>query len=422
MMISKEEWKEICLSLLDHHSLFYKIGEMGVPILTDSVPTACVTFDKSGKYINFLFNPNFWEKSSLYEKVFVVCHEALHIILNHGSRFKDSKNPQISNVAMDVVVNHILVNRFGFDRNSIKMADELCWIDTVFADELANGKIISDDETAEYYLNIINKNKNQDSLHSLRIVDTHGDDNSDSKFVFDKINEELTQEEKNSIKSVYDKHSEKKLAGKNSESHIHFASQEQIKPKKRWETVVNKWAKKTLKNTDHDLEQWAKKHRRHVCLGTDLFLPSDTEVEDLYLEKNKIEVFFYLDTSGSCWHLKDRFFSVAESLPTKYFSVKLFCFDTVVSTTDIETRKMRGGGGTSFRIIEEHIQKTTKENNTNYPDSVWVLTDLYGDKVVPKFPERWHWFVDLHTEQTMNSIRNEYVPQECKLFLLRDFI
>ena len=45
-------------------------------------------------------------------KLFVICHEMLHIILNHGKRSKNtlSENKIAANMALDIVVNHSLIN------------------------------------------------------------------------------------------------------------------------------------------------------------------------------------------------------------------------------------------------------------------------------------------------------------------------
>jgi predicted metal-dependent peptidase len=420
-MISKSEWQEICMALLDHHSLFYKIGEMGRPILTDSIPTACVTFDKSGKYINFLFNPDFWASCDFYKKIFVVAHEALHIILNHGKRFKDSQNPQTSNVAIDIVVNHSLTNRFGFVRERIDGHEELCWVDTIFKDKKINGQEISQDESAEYYLNMINRNQKKTNIQFVKLIDNHNfEDTSDE--VFDNLNRELSDDEKKSLKNFCEKHSNDKEAGTSSGSGIHFATKDKVQVKKPWESVIQKWAKRRLVNMDADVEQWAKKHRRFTGLEADLFLPSDSEIEDLTFDKRKIVVHFYLDTSGSCWHLKDRFFSAAESLPKKYFDIRLFCFDTVVFETSLETRKLQGGGGTRFDIIEDNIQKVIREENTNYPDATFVITDLYGNKVNPQKPETWFWFVDGGLDSTIKKLASEYIHKDSKVYKLNDFV
>ena len=420
-MITKSEWQDICMALLDHHSLFYKIGEMGRPILTDTIPTACVTFDKSGKYINFLFNPDFWASCDFYKKLFVVAHKALHIILNHGKRFKDSQNPQISNVAIDIVVNHSLINRFGFVRENIEGHEELCWVDTIFKDKKTNGQEISQDESAEYYLNLINRNQKNTNIKLVKLIDEHNfEDTSDE--IFDILNQELSDEEKKSLKNFCEKHSKNKEAGVASGNGLHFAVKDKVIVKKPWESVIQKWAKRRLMNIDNDVEQWAKRHRRFTGLDSNLFLPSDCEIEDLTFDKRKIVVHFYLDTSGSCWNLKDRFFSAAESLPKKYFDIRLFCFDTSVVETSLETRKMHGGGGTRFDIIENNIQKIIKEENITYPDAVFVITDLYGNKVNPQHPENWFWFVDGVTDSIIKKLQTEYLHSASKVYKLNDFV
>ena len=92
---------------------------MGKPVFTDRIQTAAVQFDKEGNYLMFLLNEKFWNECDEYKKIFVICHEALHIILNHGKRFQEKENPKIFNIAVDIVVNHSLVKDFGFIREEI---------------------------------------------------------------------------------------------------------------------------------------------------------------------------------------------------------------------------------------------------------------------------------------------------------------
>jgi len=408
--ITNQEWSDLCSALLDHHSLFYKIGEMGRPCLTDSIPTACVTFDKNGNFINFLFNPEFWSKSSFYEKTFVLCHECLHLILRHGHRFKDSKENITANYAMDIVVNHSLVNRFGFIRENISGWEDLCWVDTIFKNKKINNLDIPQDETAEYYLNLIKRVFSNDKSFVQKLVDTHEFGDGDDKELFNKLNNELSPDEKESIRKFYDKHSQK--AGCQSGNILHFASNSKVTVKKRWESVVKKWSQNRIVSIGKDNDQWARKHRRFMFLDSGFFLPSEFEVEDFDLEKGKLKVLFFLDASGSCWHLKDRFFAAAESLPKKYFEVELFSFDTQVFSTDFKQRRIKGGGGTSFSIIENYIQSNCKDK---YPDGVWIMTDGYGDSVRPAHPEKWFWFL------AQNST-SQYIPQNSSKFDLEEFI
>ena len=51
---------------------------------------------------------------------------------------------------MDVVVNHLLVDQFGFDRQQVDPKNQLCWLDTVFGK-----KYVAPDETFEYYFNLL---------------------------------------------------------------------------------------------------------------------------------------------------------------------------------------------------------------------------------------------------------------------------
>ena len=83
---SNKEYFDLCRSMEQYHSVFETMWSMGKPSFTSDIPTAAVAFDKDGKYIDFLFNPEFWGELSEYEKIFIICHECLHVILSHGLR------------------------------------------------------------------------------------------------------------------------------------------------------------------------------------------------------------------------------------------------------------------------------------------------------------------------------------------------
>ena len=134
MMDIRKEYFDLARRLDIHHAFFYKLWELGTPRLTFAISTAAVGFDRKGHQIAYLFNPLFWKDCDTYKKVFVICHEFLHILLNHGIRSKDCDVPQLANIALDVVVNHMLVDKFGFDRTKIKGWEDLCWLDTTFKD------------------------------------------------------------------------------------------------------------------------------------------------------------------------------------------------------------------------------------------------------------------------------------------------
>ena len=161
------EFNSISLELEKYHGVFSQLWDMGYPRLTWDISTAAVAFDRNGRNTEFLFNPVFWKKTDRYTKCFVICHEVLHVMLSHGLRTKDCPLPEVANKALDVVVNHMLISKFGFDRKSLdtgkypeghEKADEpieLCWIDTVYPG-LEN--IIEREKPFEYYYRMLEQN------------------------------------------------------------------------------------------------------------------------------------------------------------------------------------------------------------------------------------------------------------------------
>ena len=432
MKITNEEWMEISNQLEPYHAVFYRIWQMGKPIISDAISTAAVRFDEEGKFVEFIFNPELWKKSSLTKKLFIICHESLHIILNHGVRGKDSGvNGRAANVAMDVVINHLLTRNFDFKREEIDEDNEYCWVDTVFG---KNDVIPSDKESFEFYYNLFDKQYGDGDMgdgsgQSPQTVDNHESWNSkesstDWSKAIEKLNSELSDEEKESLKTTIKKHFQKSKS-ENPDNNLltpaghgtgnwTFISGKKAQKKRKWETVVKKWASKYIKEDSRDVEQWARLNRRMCMLPKTMMLPSEMEIDDRYEDNMRIDVFFFLDTSGSCWNLKDRFFHAAESLPENRFNVRLFCFDTSVVETNLEDRRVYGGGGTCFDIIERHIQKIIQSENIKYPHAVWLLTDGYGTHVNPQFPDRWHWFL------TEGAYTN-YIDQKSLRFNLADY-
>jgi hypothetical protein len=407
MKITEETWAEISRNLEDHHEVFYKIWQIGKPIFTEDIPTASITFNELGEFVVFGFNPVFWDKIDLYNKLFVICHECLHVILNHGIRTKDSIDRETVNALLDVVVNHLLIQNFGFEREKIYNWKELCWVDTVF-----KNKKVPDDQSFEYYFNLLEKvtiNLN------VSTVDDHSMMGKNFDKVIDKLNKELNESTKNTLKNIIDKHFEEvgQKAGQEHGELWHFVDVQQ-KKKQKWENIIKKWTKKTVIENNKDIEQWARTQRRLILFpNNNIFLPSEMEVDDFDYDKRKIQVFFFLDTSGSCWNLKDRFFNAANSLPENRFDIRLFCFDTKVKETSLVSKKVYGGGGTSFQILENWIQKEIKEKNVSYPDAIFVITDGFGDNINPQKPENWHWFLTYW--ETL------FIPKKCKTYNLNDF-
>jgi len=448
-----KEWKDFGNKLVLHHSLFYKFWQLGKPSFTESIDTAAVVFDKDGNCINFLFNEKFWNECDEYKKLFVICHECLHVVLNHGSRFKDCEQKQIANVAQDIVINHLLVESFGFIQNQIESWDQYCWVETVFKDKKHYGRPYPKDESSEFYYNNLikecekdNKNGNDKSKSSRssisqdglpQTVDDHSasrssisqdglpqtvDDHStwnkstqeDEEKILDKVTGGMSPEEMQSISDKLNNQVQKSLKAGSTPLLMPFLIKRpsRVLPKRKWETVIKKWESVIMKVDEHECEQWIRAPRRFGCINTDLFIPSDEYVEDITNKKDKINVFFFMDTSGSCFNLAERFFKAALTLNPKKFNVRLFCFDYYATETSLKSKTLYGGGGTSFKCIEDKIQEIVLKGE-KYPHAVFIITDGYGNTVRPQFPKRWHWFL---SEKYLNLI-----PAESHRYMLNDF-
>lgn len=409
--LTQQEWIEIGRELEDRHTLFDEVWQIGRPIFTDEIETAAVRFSDSGEFLDFMFNPIYWEGLTKYERLFVIAHECLHVILNHGFRTNDGTESPRINKALDIVVNHLLVNSFGFDRSRIRDEDILCWVDTIFKGK-PDLDTIPTNESYEYYYKLIPESL----VVEVYILDDHSKLRKNSQSIIDKINSRLSPEDKETIKNVIEKHyaSESKdaeVAGSGFGGWT-FAKVAYTPPKRKWETIIQKWSMKYLRQGLDEHEQWSRIARRFELLPNDILLPS--EMEDESIEHDRIPVFLFLDTSGSCWKYRDRFFRAGMSLPKDRFLLRLFCFDTQVHETTLESKKIYGGGGTAFHIIEAHIQKLVNKEKINYPEGVFLITDGIGNAVSPAHPERWHWFLAGRSTKT-------YVPVKSKTYRLDDF-
>lgn len=447
MKITNKEFYKISRVLESKNVLFSKFWELGEPIFSKMIETACVTFDKEGKQRGFYFNPDFWDKSSFYKRLFILSHEMLHCILNHGVRFKEEKYRQASNVAMDIVVNHLLTSKFGFSRKRVEGSEELCWVDTVFKDEK-----VSTQHSFEFYFNKIKEKMDRgDYKRKVKvrfgngdgkgeqgefefelpnILDDHnGLDEETSKKIIEELNKHLSDEEKNELKGMIEKHYQKDEEDKKKESTNQKAGtgtggwffidiKEKIVKKRKWETVIKKWALKHMKDDFKSVEQWARDHRRLMeikdSLGENVLLPNEQDIEDLYQDKKKINVIMALDSSGSCWDLKDRFFTAASTLPTDVFELHLLTFDTVCYETTLKSGKIYGGGGTAFQPVEDFVQKMIKDKKWNTHPTIFILTDGYGTEIKTKSPHMWYWFLT-------KGGSTEYIPKESKIYNLEDY-
>ena len=399
-------------SLVEHHAVFYQFWRLVKPQYSEEVDTACVSFNKEGKCIDFLINQAYWNSVDDIRKKFIICHECMHVLNSHGKRIgtKFSQYGDQANIAMDIVVNEGLTKFFGFNRAKIDPDDEYIWLDKIFKDDPS----VVADNSFEYYLNKLIEN-NIGPAPSKSLINQHSGLGIPDELVQEIINQ-LSDEEGEVLKNIAERSEQGKkkdngqIAGKSGGQLTKKLDKKPAVFKSKWETIIKKFEKSFGKEETNEAH-WITKDRRMYNLNFDMFLPSDIEHEVRKTEKEKIKTYFFMDSSGSCQDLAQRFFDAAKSINPNKFDVEYYCFDTAVYKVDIAKRKLFGFGGTSFKSVSDFIYKKNKVK-----PHVWILTDGHGD--YPDIPEneekKWSWFL-------IQGGSKRFVPQNSKIYNLENF-
>jgi len=409
--IPSKEKHEI-IDLLEERGLFFrKFWGCSDIFWTNAIPTAAVT--SVNDRIQFLFNPDFWESLTVTGRLFVVCHEQLHLLNNHFARLKFSEgNSRLKNVAADVAINELLIRNFFFEKTDLPDWEKYCWLETTFGEEEYD--YVSDNETAEYYYSILLSKQEQQQKElaekikngEIKVMPGDGDpgdglpmplddhefseqQDSLSDELREAIEEALEEYEENNPDSKEIEQAAKRIQyrkGKkagNKEGLQVMSFNFPVPKRKSWKQLWTKLCKSV-----HDNKQsghWAFIDRKMVLLKTGVDLPGEHIKE--YTKKTRVLI--YLDTSGSCVNDSEFFLNNAMSLPSDLFEVKYFGFDTrVYPISKKPPYNLQGGGGTSFDCIRDHV-----ENENGYYDAVFVFTDGHAGQTVAKYPKKWIWFI-----------------------------
>ena len=481
----REDHFEVLRELENHHALFGQFWTVGTVLESDRIPTACISFDKEGRGIEFTVNPEFWSKLTTYEKTFVIGHECLHIYFDHGRRMINGNlDQQLANIAGDVVINHYLCNSFGFDRNRVSMWKDYCWLETVFAPEKVKKQIevekakllgsgiddikelekamskkirplikdgvwdnkVDANRSMEYYYFLLEEQQQEgggggkggkgekgegegNGLGSPKTVDDHSgwadmDPNEVKEIldamqeVVDQVTDRISNEEIEDFEDKIQEGNPEEQQKAQQAGTMGGAMKKKIRlghviKKRKWETIVADVVGRFMKMTEEvEVEQWAMPARRLSGMGGGLMLPSMMEME--FPRRDRVDLWFFQDTSGSCVDYAKRFFKAAATIPEDKFRIRGFCFDTRTYEVDFKKGELQGFGGTRFDVIEHEIQRRVKEEKCQYPQAVFVITDGYGNQVNPEFSERWHWFMTEHSS-------NHYVPKKSHVYQLKDY-
>jgi hypothetical protein len=141
-------------------------------------------------------------------------------------------------------------------------------------------------------------------------------------------------------------------------------------------------------------------------------------LENEAIDKTKVDLFMFLDVSGSCLSFMQTFYDAYKTINKRVFKIRLFSFDTKAEEIEVGQdtfTKVYGSGGTTFQCMENKIQKIIKDEKLPRYPFVFVVTDGFGGKVSTKFPEKWHWFMTPHSSTSV-------IPKASHVYKLSDYL
>ena len=423
-LLDRSELLKIAASLEDYHKVFYTFWEMSAIYFTEQIPTAAVRFDLAGGKPQLMFNEKFWNKHDHRGKLFIVCHECMHVLLDHGVRDGMSvkgATPELVNKAQDITINHMIVDLFNYDREDLLDWKNYCWIETCFT----NPVTIKRNETFIYYLEKLIEDPKSAETGGPVTLDAHSDP-SGGKPGSDPASGGAEAEKKAREAAAGDL--AKDLDPKDLEGILKALPQAadgqagtmagvyealiNLKTKKlklNFHTIIKKLKRTQVKYVEKDVDSFVRESRRFedVLQRRDVSLPGSHQVQGPL--KDRLLTVLFMDVSGSCMQHFPKFEKIAAAFDAEreIFDLRAFAFDT--SCHEIMPNvSLKIGGGTNFGILEQEVLKLEKEYH-RYPDCVVVVTDGEGTSVSPKIPSRWIWLL------TPPGVK-QYVPTSSRAF------
>jgi len=324
----------------------------------------CATAATDGR--NFYYNTRFIKMLKPKEIEFLFGHEVLHVVYDHFGR-RGERDPQLWNVANDFAVNSDLKkHRVGEFITSVP-----CLYDVKY-----------DGKSSEEIYDDLYEHADKISLDDLidRVLDDHmegdegkgsgsGKDQSDGKGR-PRLSDEERAKIRDEIKEAMLSAAQTCDAG-NIPLGVKRLIQQLTEPKMNWLELLRMQLESTIKS-DYT---WLRSSRKgwHV----DAVMPGMKTTD-------AIDIAVAIDMSGSISDAQGRdFLSEVQGIMEAFdsYRIHLFCFDTAIynpqqfdsdNLEDITDYELKGGGGTDFECIFEHLKQNDIE-----PRKLVVFTDGY---------------------------------------------
>lgn len=355
--------------------LYAGVMLLGESTVEDNVPTAYTDgFNKR-------YGRKFMESLTVEEISALVLHENLHVMLKHLPRHKDlmKENSKLANIAMDFVVNDIIVEIGKKDASLLSLPKG-----GLYDPKYHNWSV------REVYNDLKNDEKNGGGGGRMKPLDEHDMDGVEGaspeelKGLSDKINEAIQQGGM--------------LAGKFGVK-VPRVIQELMEPKLSWRDVLRDFVSSACRGAED--YTWRKLNRRR--LADDIYLPST-------ISERVGELIIAIDTSGSIdaaqlTEFASEIVAICDTVnPEK---VRVLWWDTEVHGEQVfegnydgiaHMLKPQGGGGTIASCVSEFLTKKSMsadclvmftdgyiENNVKWDTKIptlWVVTRKIGFKPV----------------------------------------
>ena len=371
----------------------------------------CPTAATDGKY--FYYSSKFINMLRDKELEFLFGHEVLHNVYDHIAATKLlNRNPTLSNIAQDYVINRdLVINNIGelittvpalYDRKFDDWSS-----DEVYDYLYENAKKVDIDQLADMLLDEhLNGDADGEGCEAGDGGQPEEDENGNLK---SKSKPKYSEEEKRKIRDDIKEsliNSAKQSGSGNLPGGVKRIVQELTEPKMDWKELLEMSIQSTVKS-DFSFTRRSRKQAQTNCI-----LPG-------MLPENTIDVAIALDMSGSISDAMGReMISEVKGIMSQYtaFKIRLWCFDTGVynyaefdqsNIDDIDEYVPTGGGGTDFMcnwnfmeqedIVPERFVMFTDGmpfgdwGNEHYCDTVFIIHG--SDSITPPFGN--HAYYDL---------------------------
>lgn len=339
------------------------------------------------------YNPDFLEKISEEERIFVIAHEICHIAFNHIIRSKN-KNHKIWNIATDAIINAFLKkDGLKIVENAVDIEDAINYNAEELYEKLLKEQANNLGENGNSEISNNQNDENQDVGH-----DTHDmwDETIANKNISDKKSEiEKKQKETEKI-------GEKESFNKNKQEKKKALEDLKKMLSKQIISYGNKTNENTIKieniGTSKPIIDWRYVLREAITYDVDWSYKNAT-IEDGVVSANleeqpMSETEIVLDTSGSINEkLLKNFLRECKNI-LEHSKLKVGCFDTkfygfneIRNKEDIENMKFQGGGGTDFNIAVGAFSRRV-ENKIIFTDGYAQMPNIELDVIWIVFGNR----------------------------------